>query len=172
MLTRTWVCNTNSLYRSGADSEHLGRHRIRYAIMPHTGALDSRTVRTAYNFNHPMRLVSSTSGNAVDTSIFRAITVDGNPSLILDCIKRGEDDEDVSRGDLPKRKGRSIILRVYESMGGTSRGLIQWDSEIIPVKQILRTNILEDDREELEIGADDVMIQLRPFEVATYRLQL
>jgi len=36
----------------------MGRHHIKWAIMPHQGALSSETVRAAYNFNHPLRLVS------------------------------------------------------------------------------------------------------------------
>ena len=139
--------------------------------MPHAGALDSRTVRAAYNFNHPMKILSSISSVA-DTSIFKAVALEGSPSLILDCVKRGEDDEDVSRGELPRRKGRSVILRIYESLGGRSRGVIKWNSEVLPVKKVMRTNILEDDGAELQIGDDDAEISLRAFEVATYRLQL
>lgn len=88
----------------------------------------------------------------------------------MDCIKRGEDDEDVSRGELTKRSGRSIIVRIYESMGGKSRGTLE---TTLPVKKICKCNILEDDGEECKIyekGKCD--IQLRPFEVATFRLQL
>ena len=155
-----------------ANNGYTGRHHIRYAIMPHDGALDSRTVRTAYDFNHPMRILSSTSSNVVNTSIFRAVRLEGSLSLILDCIKRGEDDEDVSRGELPKRRGRSIIVRIYDSLGGTSRGLIKWDNDLLPVKKVFRTNILEDDGTELQIEDSTASISLRPFEVATYRLQL
>ena len=105
-------------------------------------------------------------------SLFTAISLHGASSLILDAVKRGEDDEDVSRGDLPKRRGRSIILRIYESMGGTSRGTIRLNQSVVNVKKVCRTNILEDDEAELDIRGDEVEIELRPFEVATYRLQL
>ena len=37
----------------------LGRHTIRYAILPHAGPLDSRTVRAGYNFNNPLALESA-----------------------------------------------------------------------------------------------------------------
>ena len=45
------------------------------------------------------------------SSILQAITLSGSKALILDCVKRGEDDEDVSRGELPVRKGRSVIVQ-------------------------------------------------------------
>ena len=145
-----------------------GRHHIRYAILPHAGPLDSRTVRTARNFNYPMRIYSHPSASSA-SSLLSAVTLHGSSALILDTIKRGEDDEDVSRGELPKRKGRSIIVRVYESLGGKARGTIKTS---LPVKKVCRTNILEDDEGELQIKNREVAIELRSFEVATYRLQL
>lgn len=93
----------------------------------------------------------------------------GNPSLILDTIKRGEDDEDVSRGELAKRKGKSVILRIYDSLGGQSKGTIE---TTLDVKRAWKTNILEDDEKELKIENGKIDITVRPFEVATYRLQL
>ena len=97
----------------------------------------------------------------------------GSPSLILDAIKRGEDDEDVSRGELPRREGRSIIVRVYESLGGRSRGALGCT---LGVKSCFRTNLLEDDEEPLAgwgaAKGEQIDIELRPFEVATFRLQL
>jgi alpha-mannosidase len=146
----------------------MGRHHIRWAILPHQGDLSSTTVRTAYNFNNPLKLVQSPSG--VKSSTFsNPIKLTGNPSLILDTVKRGEDDEDVSRGELLKRKGRSVILRIYDSLGGRSKGTIE---TTLDVKRVWKTNILEDDEEELRMEKGKLDITLGPFEVATYRLQL
>lgn len=118
-----------------------------------------------------MKIYSAPSSKSETSSLLNAIRLDGCPSLVLDCIKRGEDDEDVSRGELPKRKGKSIILRIYDSLGGTSRGTIRVN-KMVDVKRVWKTNVLEDDEAELEIKNGDVEIELRPFEVATYRLQL
>ncbi|KAL5001199.1 glycosyl hydrolases family 38 N-terminal domain-containing protein [Aspergillus recurvatus] len=162
----------------------MGRHTIRYAIMPHNGPLDSRTVRAGYEFNHPLILDTSLalpdeqSVSAV-SALLRKIELTGSPSLILDAVKRGEDDEDID-GDpdisLPssKRTGRSIILRIYESLGGKSRGAIR---TAFPVKKVWKCNVLEDDEVVLDLvdegdGWKKVDIGLRAFEVATYRLQL
>jgi alpha-mannosidase len=151
----------------------MGRHHIKWAIMPHVGALSADTVRIAYNFNNPMELVSVTSPSIFEKDLFTSIAVTGSLSLVLDCVKRGEDDEDVSRGELPKRKGRSVMLRIYESMGGKSRGTIE---TTLSVKSICKCNVLEDDGEECELysrGSSGMCdIELRAFEVATYRLQL
>lgn len=89
--------------------------------------------------------------------------------MILDCIKRGEDDEDVSRGELPKRKGRSIIVRIYESLGGRARGTLKCT---LGARKVWKCNILEDDQEEMKIEKGQVALELRAFEVQTFRLQL
>lgn len=147
----------------------LGHHHIEWAILPHTGSLGPETVRAAHNFNNPMKLVSVVTDKP-EKDFFSAVSLEGNKSLVLDAVKRGEDDEDVTRGELTKRKGQSVILRIYESTGGKSRGIIR---TTLPVKSVYKTNVLEDDEDELEVyGKGKVDIELRPFEVATYRLQL
>lgn len=160
----------------------MGRHHIRYAILPHSGPLGPTTVLTAFNFNNPMTLHSIFgSDTGAPHKVFKSscIEVTGSKSLIVDTIKRGEDDEDVSRGEFSKRTGRSVILRVYESLGGHQRGTIR---TTFPVKKAWKCNILEDDEEELRVregtmagkGGKGMMvdIELRNFEVATFRLQL
>jgi alpha-mannosidase len=166
---RTWVCAPLLLLTSNIPP---GKHHIRYAILPHEGPLDARVVRAGYNFNHPMRLCHATGDVAATSRILRAVRTSGSDAVVLDCVKRGEDDEDVSLGELPKRKGRSVIVRAYEALGGQARGELGWDEGLFKVKKVWKTNLLEDDLEELEIKNDRVQIQLRPFEVATFRLQL
>ncbi|ROW16211.1 hypothetical protein VPNG_01935 [Cytospora leucostoma] len=156
-----------------APDEHadMGTHKIRYAILPHSGPLGSATVRAGYEFNSPLVLARKPKTlSPLDSPIKLA----GDPAIILDAVKRGEDDEDVSSGDLlPVRKGRSVIIRAYESLGGKSRAAISttWD-----VKKVTKVNLLEDDlpgEDELKKNEDgNYPIVLRPFEVATYRLWL
>lgn len=115
-----------------------------------------------------MKIYSHPSSSSV-SSLLSSITLHGSSALILDTIKRGEDDEDVSRGELPQRKGMSIIVRIYESLGGKARGTIKTS---LPVKKVYKTNVLEDDEGELGLINGQIAIELRSFEVATYRLQL
>ncbi|KAJ5692611.1 hypothetical protein N7462_002034 [Penicillium macrosclerotiorum] len=152
----------------------MGRHHIRYAILPHIGPLDARTVRAGYNFNHPLGVEQASSNISSYNTAFRSVSVQGSSSIILDVVKRGEDDADVSTGGIRPRPGKSVIVRVYESLGGKARATVH---STLPVKQIFKCNILEDDEEEMlfkktreEITTVD--IELRAFEIATYRLQL
>lgn len=147
----------------------MGRHHIRWAILPHQGSLGHTTVRRAYEFNSPLKVVSAPSSWAAGTDC--PIKVTGDPSIVLDTVKRGEDDEDVSRGDMPSKKGRRVVLRFYDSLGGKSRATVEtpgWD-----VKKVCKVNLLEDELEEVEMLKEGgFKIELRPFEVSTYTLLL
>lgn len=63
-----------------------------------------------------------------------------------------------------------MIVRIYESLGGKARGFIRTS---LDVKQVWKTNLLEDDGEPMVMSKEgEVKIELRAFEVATFRLQL
>ncbi|KAH8844796.1 hypothetical protein MCOR27_008815 [Pyricularia oryzae] len=147
----------------------MGKHHIRWAILPHQGALGHTTVHRAIEFNNKLTVLSKPADEAAAMLSSCPIKVTGNPSLVLDTVKRGEDDEDVSVGLLPARKGRSVIVRIYDSLGGQARGAVEtsWD-----VKKVRKVNILEDDGDELEFKDGKFEIELRAFEVATFRLEL
>ncbi|EED13901.1 alpha-mannosidase, putative [Talaromyces stipitatus ATCC 10500] len=150
------------------DTADMGRHQIRWAIMPHRGGLSAETVRAAYAFNSPLKFLSCS--RLKDCTLTQSpIRLTGDQSLILDTIKRGEIDEDVSRGDLPSHKGRSVIIRIYESLGGRARGRVEtsW-----PVSKVCKTNLLEDDEEAVVCENGNFKVDLGAFQVATYRICL
>ncbi|EJT75640.1 hypothetical protein GGTG_05573 [Gaeumannomyces tritici R3-111a-1] len=172
------------------ETADMGRHAIRWAIMPHRGRLGSETVRAAFNFNNPLKLVTlrnapndapsspaTTEGpNAGAAAVLgkSPIALTGDDNLVLDTIKRGEDDADVSRGDLPARRPagtKSVIIRVYDSLGGYGVGKVETRWKL---SGVFKTNILEDDGEEVAITADGhaFELQILPFQVQTYRLVL
>ena len=154
----------------------MGTHHIRWAILPHQGPLGPTTVRKAHEFNNPLRLLAARAPGGADVAVAVAgqpaavrLTPDSDRVLVLDTVERGEDDEDVSRGLLPANKGRSVILRVYDSLGGRAKGTVETTWR---VKRVSKTNLLEDELEEVEIKDGRFKIVLRPFEVATYKLEL
>lgn len=61
-----------------------------------------------------------------------------------------------------------MIIRIYDSLGGTSKGTVE---TTLNIGRVWKTNVLEDDEEELKCEDGKFDITLRPFEVATYRLQ-
>jgi alpha-mannosidase len=154
------------------DKADMGRHTIRWAILPHKGALSSTTVKAAYAFNSPLTVASATdvAAESLKSAPIKLVSDDGFDSIVLDTIKRGHDDEDVSRQEgLRINKGRSVIVRVYESLGGHSRATIKTTFDLA---RVAKTNILEDELEEVASKDNQFSIKLRPFEVATFKLQL
>lgn len=96
--------------------------------------------------------------------------LEGDKNLILDVVKRGEDDEDVSTGGLPTKQGRGLVVRIYDALGGRGRGRI-----VVKGKRVVKAwkvNLLEDEGEELEVCDGGVSVELRGFEVGTFRLVL
>jgi alpha-mannosidase len=161
----------------------MGRHRTRYAIFPHAGPLDHRTVRKAFEFNNPLRIVGHSTASprmAPGGGLLNSFHIHGAPNLVLDTVKRGEDDEDVSRGELPVKKGHSVILRIYDSLGGKSKGVLTWGE--LGVKRAVRCNALEDEEggelavvevvEGGEGGGKGVKLEVRAFEIVTVRLEM
>ncbi|CAI6332148.1 unnamed protein product [Periconia digitata] len=157
----------------------MGRHHTRYAIFPHAGPLSESTVRKAFEFNNPLRIVGhkSTFGRSARPSLLNTFHIEGAPNLVLDTIKRGEDDEDVSTGILPIKPGHSIIVRVYDAMGGKGKGVLTWGH--LDVKGVIKTNALEDHEDDMKEsmtqtagGKKGVKIEIRAFEVATFKLLL
>ncbi|KAK1526054.1 glycosyl hydrolase family 38 domain-containing protein [Colletotrichum costaricense] len=165
-----------SLLRSSKapdDNADMGRHTIRWAILPHRGPLGPETVRAAYEFNNPLKVVSASAGSPLLEAGGSAggfpVALTGDENLVLDTVKRGEDDEDVGDSELPVRGGRSVIVRVYESLGGRGRARVatKW-----AVKSAYKTNLLEDDEEEVRVEDGGFEVDLGPFQLQTYRIQL
>ncbi|KAH7068519.1 glycosyl hydrolases family 38 N-terminal domain-containing protein [Paraphoma chrysanthemicola] len=159
----------------------MGRHHTRYAIFPHTGSLDERTVRKAFEFNNPLKIIgrspSSTPTTSPDHNLLNSFHIHNAPNLVLDTIKRGEDDEDVSRGELPVKKGHSVILRIYDALGGKSKGVLTWGD--LNVRKVVRCNALEDEESGgvlevcgIEGGGKGARLEVRAFEIVTVKLVL
>ncbi|GAB7363842.1 hypothetical protein MBLNU230_g4407t1 [Neophaeotheca triangularis] len=149
----------------------MGKHTIRWAVMPHMGSLGHETVRAGFEFNYPPRVACHDDHASVSRllSAFK-FTEESNKSLVVDCVKRGEDDEDASNGDMPPKQGRHVILRVYDSLGGRSRGTISMGD--VKVGRAWKCNLLEDNVEEVEVTKDGLEVECRAFEVQTFKVEL
>jgi alpha-mannosidase len=135
--------------------------------------LNHVTVRKAFEFNNPLKIVGHSSPSH---GLLNTFNIHNAPNLVLDTIKRAEDDEDISVGDLPIKKGHSVILRIYDSLGGKSKGVLTWGN--LRVKRVVRCSALEDEEEEvseyreMEDGEKGVVIAVRAFEIVTVKVEL
>ena len=130
-----------------------GEHHFTYALFPHPGDWTSAGVaREAFALNSPLVPVQGGGGELPpEFSFARAEGVE----LALGGLKVAED-------------GRGHILRLYEPHGARGRCRLTFPGGLRGVE---RTNLLEDPGSgEPEVGGDDVLLDVRPFEVVTLRV--
>lgn len=126
-----------------------------------------------------MRVLKETS---VDSSLLASparspFSVDNAPNVILETIKRGDDDKHTDGHPT------TVILRLYEAFGGHAKARLRIASRL-SIKSASLVNFLEDEVSALEMtsvqsndgGADarDVVLPLdfRGFQVVTVKLVL
>lgn len=153
----------------------MGDHAFSYAIYPHRGPLSHKTVKLGLEFNYRYKFdLSSETAEAFD----KFITLGGDPNVVLSNIKRGEDDKSIeSQYALHPEDKTTIVVRVYESLGGESTAIL---TTSLPIKEVLKIDSLETKSlEKLHFHTNkgdaklqDIPINLRPFEIGTYKLVL
>ncbi|TID31226.1 hypothetical protein CANINC_000169 [Pichia inconspicua] len=172
---------TLSLLRSPKypdEKADIGDHYFEYAILPHSGPLGVSTVHAGWEFNEraPSELYVTSEMKDELSKLEDIVSVSGDEGIILSNIKRGEDDFDVDytnglMTNLPKKfvGSQTIVLRVYESLGGISEGYIKLG---LPIKKVHKTNLLEEEKEELKVNSNGFRFKLRAFEIATFKVVL
>lgn len=162
-----------------------GDHIIRFGLYPHLNVLEaSDVVHVGRIFNEPLQigdgvLSYSIEDESIQTEMPFSLDLPraGVPqAVVLDTIKRGEDDFEYYG---QKGSGQiSVIVRLYESLGSHANVIL---SSKLPFKSVTRTNMLEDDQEDLDEslqvrsssdGAKKVALKLQPFEVVSLKFRL
>lgn len=165
-----------SLLRSSkAPDAHadMGTHQINYAIYPHSGQLGVDTVKLAYEFNYNNRYDVPKS---IVEQFNNIITVSGNENVILSNIKRGEDDASLkSNYALNPHKEKSVVVRLYESLGGESRTSLITSLPIKSVSKIDNLELRTYEKCQFIVSegkghTTEIPVVLRPFEVASYKI--
>ncbi|GMM28675.1 alpha-mannosidase [Martiniozyma asiatica (nom. inval.)] len=175
---------TLSLLRSAKSPDEtadIGSHSFSYSIMPHKGPLGVETVRAGWEFNERMPsevyIPDDKKHLKLLNSISKFVNLEGDSNVVLSYVKRGEDDVDVDYKDglmtnLP-RNNNSVVLRMYESLGGEGRVRVKLN---VKGTRVLKVNLLEekmDDLEFKELGdAIEFNVKLRAFEIGTFKVIL
>ncbi|KAK6463088.1 glycoside hydrolase [Scheffersomyces coipomensis] len=159
--------------KSPDDQADMGDHTFEYALYPHKGYLGVDTVKLGWNFNY--RIEKHLFNSSTFTALSKAITLEGSSNLILSHIKRGENDYDVNQYDCYKTtsKQKSIVLRIYESLGGASAGVLKLDSKVLNIDKVYKTNALEEEGEEVKLNdKSELALKLKAFDIVTYKIVL
>jgi len=123
-----------TLIRSSYDPDplpELGRHRIRYALIPHTGELDvALATRQGFTFNHRCiaQGTDAHEGNLVaERSALELLT----PGVMLSGVKRAED-------------SAGLVVRLYEMTGEATTAKLRIDEALArPDASAVEVDLLE-----------------------------
>ncbi|MFC3749588.1 alpha-mannosidase [Paenibacillus sp. GCM10012306] len=134
------------------ETSDQGEHHFTYGFTFWNGAfMDSPVVQEAYELNYPVSLASG--GSQEGQSL---LSID-QANVIAETVKIAED----GSGDL--------IVRLYESKGASVASKLHIGLTVAVVRE---ADMLEEKIGELSYEGEDVLLQFRPFEVKTIRLQL
>jgi alpha-mannosidase len=156
-----------TLLRSPTDPDpnaDRGEHRFIYSLLPHEGTWDGFTVAQAYALNDPLVVWAATRGRtkderrktaseAVATRDLSFVRVDP-ANVVIETVKQAED-------------GRGLIVRLYESQ--RRRGDFALATSF-SLAEAWRTNLLEEDKERLEVEEHGLRSPIRPYQIVTLRL--
>jgi alpha-mannosidase len=128
-----------------------GEHRFAYTLFPHTGDwTEAGVAREAFSLNSP--LIAVAGG---ESSEYGFVTAEG-VELALGSLKRAAD-------------GCGVILRLYEPHGARGPATLRFASRVARTE---RVNLLEEPEGTVEARGDEVLLDVRPFEVLTLRVDL
>jgi len=152
-----------TLLRSSYDPDplpELGRHQIRYALVPHTGPFDPiGATRAGYAFNHPPIPVGTTVHEGdlpPEASAMEVLT----PNVVLSGLKQAEDDG-------------AVIVRLYELEGKQTEAKVRISPFLAdPDSEAVETDLLERPlaQNSARMEGDVLTVSIPPFGISTVKL--
>jgi alpha-mannosidase len=142
----------------------LGEHHFTYSLLPHEGAWHELTVSQAYALNDPLIVWSPSVRTSSDEPRTPApadpaqlassfVRVDA-PNVVIETIKQAEN-------------GQGLVVRLYESQRRRGELIL---TTSFPLAQAWRTNLLEEDQQQLQTQEHSLCYTIRPHEIVTLRL--
>ncbi|HKI73718.1 MAG TPA: glycoside hydrolase family 38 C-terminal domain-containing protein, partial [Pseudomonadales bacterium] len=128
-------------------------HRFRYALYPHAGNhVEAEVVNRAYEFNVPARVFKATSRGG-KRSPLESFIVSDSANVIIDTVKRAEDDRDV-------------IVRLYEAGGIDAETVIRLSKAFTEVVEV---DLMEQPVGEVSAAGQKLRLSFSPFEIKTLK---
>ncbi len=137
-----------------------GEHRFAYSLFPHAGSWGTSTVREAYALNDPPIVFRRTfpgvpeSTDAAASKLAESLLSVDRSNVVIETVKQAED-------------GNGIIVRLYECQ--RQRGPVTMTAGF-DIAQAARVNILEQPKEQLQPHGNQVVFDVRPYQIVTLRL--
>ena len=147
-----------SLLKSGTmpyPEADQGKHRFTYTLYVHEGSLrESDTVKLAYLLNNPLTAVKASGKHSEIPESYSLVSVDKD-NVICETVKEAEE-------------GKETVLRFYESANKRTSAEITLGFK---AKKCFVCDLLENEKEELEIKDGKVKVNLRGYEILTLKVK-
>lgn len=149
-----------SLLRSPTEPDpeaDQGEHRFTYSLLPHDGGWGEETIGSAYALNDPLIVYArpqAAAQPAAAAGLPSLVELD-QPNLVVETVKLAED-------------GRGIIVRLYESQRRRGTATLRAS---FAVAAAWKTNLLEEEQQQLDVAGSVVQFSVRPYEIITIRLE-
>ncbi len=136
-----------------ADKE---RHAFTYALLPHSGDWrEAGTLKNAYALNNPLAAVFKANAAGALPAAFSAVTSDSE-NVVVEVVKQAED-------------SAAIILRVYEAYGRRTQATLALGFDAVSAAEC---DMMEENDVPVALNGASIALELRPFEIKTFKVLL
>ncbi len=139
-----------------------GEHEFTYSLLPHLGNWGSETVQEAYALNDPLIVYELQAASQPLLAASRTLQAGFPPlaavdraNIVIETIKRAED-------------GQGMIVRLYECQ--RQRGPFTLTTAF-PLAAAWRANLLEENQEAIPVLGNQLLLQIKPYQILTLRLE-
>ena len=132
-----------------------GTHEFIYSLYPHHGNHNRGNVAHAgYELNVPIRIIPIKSQDGKFPVQHSFFNLDAE-NIIIETVKKAEDSD-------------TLILRLYENRGATTKATLQFN---LPIKSVKLVNLMEEESKQLKVTSNSVSLQFHPFEILTLKVE-
>jgi alpha-mannosidase len=140
-----------------------GEHRFTYALLPFAGSFEEAgVIRSAYELNAKAGTEYAPVSGPVKAAARSLCSLDGG-AVIIESVKSPASGSP-ENGSPANEDRKTLVLRLYESLGGQARTTLHFDRAVSAAYQ---TDMLEENGAELPFSGNDVPLGFRPFEIKT-----
>jgi alpha-mannosidase len=137
----------------------FGEHHFLYSLLPHNDSWEENTPREGYLLNDPIIVYQKIYQEAQHESttigsLLPFVSTD-KPNVIIETVKMAED-------------GNGVIVRLYESQRKRGPVILQTG---FPLGAAWETNLLEENQAALIVQDNEVVLDLKPYQIITLRLK-
>ena len=131
------------------------RHVFTYSIAPHEGDFrEAGVVQMAYDLNNPMTAISVPAQDGKLPASYSLVSVDA-PNVIMEVVKKAEDSD-------------ATVIRMYDAYNKKANATVTLG---YAPKRVTLVDMMENEIEEIAVNGNSFTVPVKPFEIATYKIE-